>query len=62
VFEQDGAVVFEKACAMGCEGIVSKRKGSAYVSGRSRYWVKVKDPNAPAVRREEEEDWGKNDR
>jgi hypothetical protein len=25
---------------------------------RSKYWVKVKNPNAPAVKREAEEDWG----
>jgi ATP-dependent DNA ligase len=57
VFEQPGDVVFKHACALGCEGIVSKRRGSPYVSGRARHWVKVKDPAAPAVRREEEEDW-----
>jgi ATP-dependent DNA ligase len=58
-FEQPGEVVFKHAVALGCEGIVSKRKGSAYVSGRSPHWRKVKNPAAPAVRREAEEDWGK---
>jgi bifunctional non-homologous end joining protein LigD len=48
---------FEHACQFGCEGIVSKRLGSRYVSGRSRDWIKTKNPNAPAVRREAEEDW-----
>jgi ATP-dependent DNA ligase len=43
----------------GCEGIVSKRLGSPYRSGRSAYWVKVKNPKAPAVTREAEEDWGR---
>jgi len=28
-------------------------------SGRSAHWVKVKNPKAPAVRREAEEDWGR---
>jgi bifunctional non-homologous end joining protein LigD len=42
----------------GCEGIVSKRLGSPYRSGRSAHWVKVKNPKAPAVTREAEEDWG----
>jgi ATP-dependent DNA ligase len=42
-----------------CEGIVSKRLGSAYRSGRSPHWVKVKNPKAPAVKREAEEDWGR---
>jgi ATP-dependent DNA ligase len=41
------------------EGIVSKRLGSPYVSGRSRHWVKSKNPAAPAVKREAEADWGK---
>jgi len=41
-----------------CEGIVSKRLGSLYRSGRSPHWIKVKNPNAPAVKREAEEDWG----
>jgi ATP-dependent DNA ligase len=44
---------------LGCEGIVSKRLGSRYVSGRTDYWVKVKNPAASAVKREAEEDWGK---
>ena len=55
-FEQDGPLVFEHACLLGCEGIVSKRKSSRYRSGRSRDWVKVKNPAAPAVKREAEED------
>jgi bifunctional non-homologous end joining protein LigD len=59
VFEQEGPLVFEHACLLGCEGIVSKRKHSRYRSGRSRDWLKMKNPNAPAVRREAEEDWGK---
>jgi ATP-dependent DNA ligase len=58
VFEQDGPLIFEHACLLGCEGIVSKRKHSRYRSGRSREWVKSKNPNAPAVKREAEEDWG----
>jgi hypothetical protein len=33
---------------MGLEGIVSKRKGSWYSSGRSRDWLKAKNPKAPA--------------
>jgi hypothetical protein len=40
-------------------GIVSKRLGSPYRSGRSPLWVKVKNPSAPAVKREAEEDWGR---
>ena len=54
----DGEILFEHACKLGCEGIVSKRFGSPYRSGRSPHWVKVKNPKAPAVKREAEEDWG----
>jgi bifunctional non-homologous end joining protein LigD len=57
-FEGDGAVVYREACKLGCEGIVSKRLGSPYRSGRSADWVKVKNPKAPAVKREADEDWG----
>jgi bifunctional non-homologous end joining protein LigD len=58
-FEEDGAVVFREACKLGCEGIVSKRLGSTYRRGLSPHWIKVKNPNAPAVKREAEEDWGR---
>jgi ATP-dependent DNA ligase len=44
---------------MGLEGIVSKRKDSMYRSGRSPDWLKMKNPEAPAVKREEDEEWGK---
>jgi len=44
------------ACKLGY-GIVSKRLGSTYRSGRSKDWLKFKNPAAPAVKREEEEDW-----
>src|SRR4051812_6466551 len=54
----DGATVFAHACKMGLEGIVSKRLGSRYRSGRSPDWLKFKNPEAPAVKREAEEDWG----
>ena len=54
-----GDVVFQHACKMGLEGIVSKRLGSRYMSGRSRDWLKMKNPAAPAVKREAEEDWGR---
>ena len=55
----DGDIVFEHACKLGREGIVSKRLGSTYRSGRSPHWVKVKNPKAPAVKREAEEDWNR---
>jgi hypothetical protein len=55
----DGETVFRQACKLGLEGIVSKRKDSAYRSGRSPDWLKMKNSGAPAVKREEEEEWGK---
>ena len=54
----DGITVFQHACKMGLEGIVSKRLGSRYRSGRSPGWLKFKNPEAPAVKREAEEEWG----
>jgi ATP-dependent DNA ligase len=36
----DGAAVFRHACWMELEGI-----GSRYVSGRTRAWLKTKNPN-----------------
>jgi bifunctional non-homologous end joining protein LigD len=56
--EEDGPLVFAHACKLGLEGIVSKRRDSPYSSGRSRHWIKSKNPHAPAVKREAEEDWG----
>jgi ATP-dependent DNA ligase len=57
-YDCDGATVFKHACALGCEGIVSKRLGSPYRSGRVEHWLKIKNTAAPAVKREAEEDWG----
>jgi bifunctional non-homologous end joining protein LigD len=56
-FDGDGEIIFRHACSLGCEGIVSKRLGSAYRHGRVNHWLKIKNPAAPAVKREAEEDW-----
>jgi bifunctional non-homologous end joining protein LigD len=61
-FHEAGDVIFRHACKLGCEGIVSKRLGSRYRSGRSPDWLKMKNPAAPAVKREAEENWGKKGR
>ena len=58
-YDGDGAVVYKRASALGCEGIVSKRLGSPYRAGRTDQWLKMKNPQAPAVRREREIDWAK---
>ena len=56
-FDCEGATIFEHACMLGYEGIVSKRLGSHYRSGRVDHWLKIKNSKSPAVRRERE-DWG----
>lgn len=55
--DEDGPALFRHACAMGLEGIVSKRLGSRYKSGRSYDWIKAKNPESAAVMRESTEDW-----
>lgn len=40
--EADATEVFEKACAMNLEGIISKEQQSTYRSGRQESWIKVK--------------------
>ena len=52
--ESDGELVFEHACQFGCEGIVAKRADSLYRSGRSKSWLKIKNPKSPAMLRVEE--------
>jgi bifunctional non-homologous end joining protein LigD len=53
----DGPTVFEHACRLGLEGIVSKRLDAPYRSGPSKDWLKSKNPLSEAVRREREENW-----
>jgi bifunctional non-homologous end joining protein LigD len=53
--EGDGPIIFEHACKMGLEGIVSKRRDLPYRSGRVRSWIKVKNPASPAMLRIVEE-------
>jgi hypothetical protein len=36
--DEPGDIVFRHACKLGFEGMVSKRLGSPYVSGRSQHW------------------------
>jgi len=60
--EGDGPTVFAHACKMGLEGIVSKRLGSRYRSGRSTDWLKMKNSDAPVVKREAKENWHKTSR
>jgi bifunctional non-homologous end joining protein LigD len=41
-FEGDGPHILEHACRLGCEGIVSKRRGDRYRGGRGESWLKTK--------------------
>ncbi len=41
-FEGRGATVFEHACRLGLEGVVSKLKTGTYRSGRAKSWLKSK--------------------
>ena len=50
-FIHSGEVVYRHACKMGLEGILSKRLGSPYRSGRSHDWLKMKNPAAVVLRR-----------
>jgi len=47
----DGEVLVRHACQLGLKGIVSKRRDTAYESGRSKSWLKVKNPDSPAAQR-----------
>jgi ATP-dependent DNA ligase len=52
----DGATVFEHACKLGFEGIVSKSREHPYRSGPSKAWLKVKNLAAPGVLRFEDKE------
>ena len=50
-FEGEGPRIYEHACKFGLEGIVSKRRDLPYQSGKSKRWLKIKNPNSPAMLR-----------
>jgi len=52
--EASGEILFEHACALGFEGIVSKRRDAPYCHGRCRKWHKLKNPESPAAKRTED--------
>ena len=54
---QRRAIRFHHVCRMGLEGIVSKRTDAPYRSGPSKVWLKTRNPDSAAVRREREEEW-----
>jgi hypothetical protein len=58
-FEQGaiGPALFSAACKLGLEGLVSKRRDSAYRAGRSSHWLKVKNPASAATTRAKAVQW-----
>jgi bifunctional non-homologous end joining protein LigD len=40
----DGAEIFDHACRLGLEGVVSKRRDLPHRSGRVKSWLKIKNP------------------
>jgi bifunctional non-homologous end joining protein LigD len=52
-----GELVFRQACAMGLEGIVSKRLAAPYRSGPSGDWIKIKNSDSPAMVRHRQGRW-----
>ena len=52
--EGDGVAIFKHVCKLGDEGVVAKRKDLPYESGRSRRWLKIKNPESAAARRAED--------
>jgi hypothetical protein len=54
-FEQGkiGPDLFDAACRMGLEGLVSKHRERAYRGGRCDHWVKVKNRKHPAFSRDQ---------
>jgi ATP-dependent DNA ligase len=48
--------VFAHACRLGLEGIVSKDHTRPYRSGRSKHWLKIKNPQAPGALRFDDRD------
>lgn len=53
--EGEGHRIYKHACKLGCEGIVAKRKDLPYESGRSKRWLKIKNPDSPAMQRVQDE-------
>jgi bifunctional non-homologous end joining protein LigD len=55
----DGPTVFEHACRLGAEGIVSKKVDGTYRSGPCPVWIKIRNPASVAVQRERSEKWNR---
>jgi hypothetical protein len=51
------ATMFEHACKLGLEGIVSKHRDRHYKAGRCAHWIKIKNPASPAMMRASDGPW-----
>ena len=49
--EGDGGEMYEAACKLGLEGIVSKRLTAPYKSGPCKSWLKTRNPESSACLR-----------
>jgi bifunctional non-homologous end joining protein LigD len=58
-FEQGevGPDLFRKAWEFGLEGLVSKHRERAYRAGLCGHWLKVKNPQSPAMLRAKDVQW-----
>jgi len=56
---EDGPTVFEHACRLGAEGIVSKKVDGTYRSGLCSVWIKVRNPASLAVQPKRSENWNR---
>jgi ATP-dependent DNA ligase len=56
--KHDGLRIMARRDSAGVRLFTRHGNGSPYRSGRSRHWLKIKNPKAPAVKRETEEGWG----
>jgi ATP-dependent DNA ligase len=54
-----GSAMFQFACELGLEGVVSKHRDSVYRAGHSTNWIKVKNPASPAMTRAQDIDWSR---
>jgi bifunctional non-homologous end joining protein LigD len=52
-----GPRLFEQACKMGLEGIISKHRERGYKAGPCRDWIKVTNPKSPAMVRVKDGNW-----
>jgi hypothetical protein len=50
---RERGVIFKHVCKLGHEGIVAERRDMVYQGGRSRRWLKIKNPDSPVAKRAE---------